>query len=208
MTEVCLPRLDWDRVETFSILDPATPFGLMRFRLVFTGGLSSGGNTGMSRVAEKWTIRKQFRPQLAELYERHPVLRDSQKVAIAKLTSNTKRVTSMELAGYDNYLRIIREPIEVEGFEFIPLVRESLNLTCSLDITFLRRQEAALISKHDIDNRIKTLLDGLTMPQAGGGIGTDLRHGAANCSAFRKPRRRRRSRVKHLAGASAPAGGS
>jgi hypothetical protein len=50
-------------------------------------------------------------------------------------------------------------------------VRDSLYLTCSLEITFLHRQTSSLINtKGDIDNRIKTLLDGLSMPKPGGGI--------------------------------------
>ena len=58
------------------------------------------------------------------------------------------------------------EPIDVGTHKYIPLIRKSLSLNCSLKILFLRQEDpGALISKAgDIDNRIKTLLDGLKVP--------------------------------------------
>src|SRR5690606_13890850 len=58
-------------------------------------------------------------------------------------------------------------PIERHGKLFRPLVRESLDLTCSLDILFLRQEEPGSILKQggDIDNRIKTFIDALEMPK-------------------------------------------
>jgi hypothetical protein len=51
----------------------------------------------------------------------------------------------------------------------VPLVRNSLALTCALDILFLRKGgEGSLIAEGgDLDNRIKTLFDGLRMPKPG-----------------------------------------
>jgi hypothetical protein len=49
---------------------------------------------------------------------------------------------------------------------FAPLVSKRLDLMCELDITFLRRQPPGQLLGEggDIDNRIKTLLDALSMP--------------------------------------------
>lgn len=48
---------------------------------------------------------------------------------------------------------------------FIPLVTEDLCLRCSIDVLFLRPTDSgALIQGGDLDNRMKTLLDGLRMP--------------------------------------------
>lgn len=64
----------------------------------------------------------------------------------------------------------INEPIEVGGRKFIPVVRRSLALTCELDILFLRNDAPGSVVKYsggDLDNRIKTLFDGLRMPEPG-----------------------------------------
>lgn len=55
----------------------------------------------------------------------------------------------------------------INGRKYIPLVRNSLALTCGLDILFLRKgREGGLIAEGgDLDNRIKTLFDGLRMPK-------------------------------------------
>ena len=57
-------------------------------------------------------------------------------------------------------------PIPVKGKQFRPLVRKSLDLTCTLNFLFLRQEEpGALIKKAgDIDNRIKVFIDALEMP--------------------------------------------
>lgn len=49
---------------------------------------------------------------------------------------------------------------------FLPLVRESFALRCGLKIKFLRKEEPGkLIQQGDIDNRLKTLFDALSVPQ-------------------------------------------
>ena len=55
------------------------------------------------------------------------------------------------------------------GYRFVPLVREEISLLCSLHILFLRRdgRPGSVIQGGDIDNRIKTLIDGLRRPRNG-----------------------------------------
>jgi hypothetical protein len=56
-------------------------------------------------------------------------------------------------------------PIEKGGRSFIPLVRKSFALKCALKIIFLRQEEPGRIYQGgDIDNRLKTLLDALSVP--------------------------------------------
>ncbi len=64
-------------------------------------------------------------------------------------------------------------PIDVAGKSFIPLIRESMSLVCDLDILFLRKGEPGqlILPGGDIENRIKTLLDGLRMPHSADEIG-------------------------------------
>jgi hypothetical protein len=58
--------------------------------------------------------------------------------------------------------------IEHSGKLFKPLVRSSLDLTCSLHILFLRKEDpgALVMQGGDLDGRIKTLFDALRMPTA------------------------------------------
>ena len=57
-------------------------------------------------------------------------------------------------------------PITQDGKSYIPLVRKSLDLTCSLDILFLRQEDpgSLILQGGDLDGRIKTLFDALRMP--------------------------------------------
>jgi hypothetical protein len=154
-------------MEFLPVNDAATPFGLMRFRLIFSGEMSADSRrSGNSRVTEKWNIREQIHLQIRELYQVHPALRAHQHVDVVRRLPPDQLTKPQK-----DYLEVLHEPVSVEGFKFIPLVRESLFLTCSLSITFLRRQESPLVKpRGDIDNRVKTLLDGLSMPKPGGGI--------------------------------------
>jgi len=58
------------------------------------------------------------------------------------------------------------EPIEKFGAWFRPLIRESYALHCGLKIVFLRKERPGKVYQGgDIDGRIKTLVDALTMPR-------------------------------------------
>lgn len=50
------------------------------------------------------------------------------------------------------------------GFRFMPLVKR--DMACQLDILVLRRDEPhSIFGRGDLDNMVKTLIDGLRMPQ-------------------------------------------
>ena len=60
----------------------------------------------------------------------------------------------------------LRQPTVIAGHGYLPLVRNDLFLTCTLDILFLRRGKAGdVYSAGDLDNRIKNLFDGLRLPE-------------------------------------------
>lgn len=145
------------------------PVEVMKLTLIFDGELPSTGN-GSRKTAKKWELRQAFHDQLSELWATHPVL-------------TTQRTHSVPLGGFwmierhhsepfnpkppgENDL-LLYAPITKHGVDFIPLVRESMALVCSLDILFLRKEEPGALLKQggDLDNRIKTLVDGLRMPQ-------------------------------------------
>lgn len=53
------------------------------------------------------------------------------------------------------------------GYRFVPLVTSYFNLLCSLHVLFLRHDvPGSAIQAGDIDNRLKTLIDALRLPQS------------------------------------------
>jgi hypothetical protein len=138
----------------------------MRFRITYDGELKAAGKS--TRSEEKWAIRRQLHPQLAELWEIDPAL-NGHAILYPRPSVPSETVLEGEELGKearDRQRDRLRTPIQSGGHNCIPLVRNSLWLTCSLDILFLRKEgPGALISRGgDLDNRIKTLFDGLRMP--------------------------------------------
>ncbi len=140
----------------------------MKFTLTFDGEL--GSQNGSKTVQKKWDVRKQFHPQLSELWRVNPLLINLQRnrqIFIGEHHDPSKIMVE------DPQIRVslmadVCKPISIGGREFIPLVRQSLALKCSLKIIFLRKEEPGkLIIDGDIDNRIKVLLDSLTVPKDG-----------------------------------------
>jgi hypothetical protein len=114
----------------------------MEFILLYEGRLKSSGN-----AADKHALRKYFSEQLETLWNNKP------------------------LAGKEDLLRYPPRKGEtsiiekVEGHYFAPLVTSRLHLVAELDILLLRpEQPGYLISGGDIDNKLKTLFDGLRTP--------------------------------------------
>jgi hypothetical protein len=148
-------HIERDKIEHLALGDAATPFGLMKFRLTYDGKLPSI-NPRKSWKPTEWEIRAQISNQLAELYKIHPVLSREPRIAMWTNEGTGSRQT---------YVERFRQPINVGGHNCIPLVRESLALSCTLDVLFLRQQAAgSLITGGDIDNRIQLLFDALKMP--------------------------------------------
>lgn len=116
----------------------------MRFVLHYRGPLRANG-----RPEHKNEIRQAIHSQLARLWRQEP------------------------LSGYPNLL----EPRKREGnycllrpfgpFTFVPLVNAEMNVIAELRVTLLRPETPGhLITQGgDIDNRLKTLFDALTMPR-------------------------------------------
>jgi hypothetical protein len=57
------------------------------------------------------------------------------------------------------------QPIERGGRQFLPLIRDTFALNCGLKILFLRKEEPGRVYQGgDLDNRLKTLFDALSVP--------------------------------------------
>lgn len=150
----------------------AASFQIMKFTLNYRGELRASSGRGSSRLDDKWKIRRQIHPQLKELWKTHHVLSRIGVEAVIPSFDKGFMQTYVHHSVDESPIDLgpdavnLIEPMEVEGKSFIPLVRESMSLVCDLDILFLRKGEPGqLVSQSgDIDNRIKTLLDGLRMP--------------------------------------------
>lgn len=157
--------------------------GDLRFRITYAGELKAAGKK--PRAEEKDAIRRYVSSQLAELWQLHPVFRGYGLVYQMPRESpivnygggdfssfgtnhHYYRERSVRIDDYQPHIMSgLNEPLDVSGRKYIPLVRSNFALTCGLDILFLRKQGAgALIAEGgDLDNRIKTLFDGLRVPK-------------------------------------------
>jgi hypothetical protein len=139
----------------------------MKFILTYSGELRS--NDGYER---KWEIRKQFDPQLRKLWLISPALkrveymRHLPKTGFWQIDSHHTVVGENPSVPTDNTIDILA-PIKVRTRSFNPLVRDSLALKCGLKILFLRQEDTGRIYQGgDLDNRLKTLFDALSVPNA------------------------------------------
>lgn len=124
---------------------------------MYQGPLPGSGNSSR-HAPEKHRIRKQLHKQLAVLWQSHPMLAIFQTRFVSP---DPRRKSFLD----DN-------AIHRHGFQFLPLVNERFDQVCSLDILLLRRERpGSLITEGgDVDNRIKTLFDALSIPESHSGL--------------------------------------
>jgi hypothetical protein len=121
-------------------------------------------------AGHKQTIRKAFHTQLKQLWTVNKFLREHRLSWKGPKPSRPIGDENSYWAENDNkgpMAEVIAESYKEFGYRFVPLVREEISLLCSLQILFLRRDAPGSIitSAGDIDNRIKTLIDGLRRPR-------------------------------------------
>lgn len=118
----------------------------MEFRLIYEGPLRGQG----AKSTHKWEIRRALHPQLQRLWQLRP-LSDAADTLLA--WPPPPGATSVI--------------VEKGGLLFAPLVTQRLNLHAELSVLLFRQQpRGTLITDGgDIDNRLKTLLDGLRVPR-------------------------------------------
>ena len=153
------------------------PSGLpfMKFTLTYDGPLPASANS--RKPEDKWRMRCHFHPQLIELTKENKAL--TYAIENSKIPKNEKFIFMQghHLAnpgiGVGGSAKVHKDEkwdlFETKprgGKHFLPIVRESMGLTCTLDILFLRKEDpgALILQGGDIDGRIKTLFDALRMP--------------------------------------------
>jgi hypothetical protein len=119
-------------------LECVAPLHGMKFTLTYDGELPASGNS--PKPKDKWEIRRRLHPQLAELWQTHPVLR-RMKAGVWVPPEDAYWATEQHhKAPHDppDPARMIGdhinlcEALEVGGRKFIPLVRESMALICGV----------------------------------------------------------------------------
>lgn len=144
--------------------DPYADFSgcKLKFRLTYQGLILSENSKGRlqnARASHKHSIRKHFHKQLSRLWEINNVLRSADEGR----PSNGVRFAQ---PAYRNSINGLCERFSFFGYRFVPLITHDLDVLCSVDVLFLRHADpGSVFSKGDIDNRLKTLFDALTMPK-------------------------------------------
>ncbi len=151
----------------------------VEFRLLYSGELL-GASRSDTRAKHKHAIRKQFHPQLERLWQTNYSVRNiAWMVGHDALTeANEDRVapcppTHQELE--ERGKQLIGDRWNRCGYKFYPIVTESFDLRCELDILFLRNEPAGkVINCGDIDNRLKTIFDALRLPAEASEMGNSM----------------------------------
>ena len=138
----------------------------MKFTLTYDGELRSNGDH-----RQKWEIRRHLHPQLEELWQIDPALIRLSRFRYVPPGGYWHSEMHHSVADErtppqpdENSIDLCK-PIERGARQFLPLVRDSLLLKCALKITFLRKEEPGKVYQGgDLDNRLKTLFDALSIP--------------------------------------------
>jgi hypothetical protein len=151
---------------------------IMRFRLTYEGRLrpsqpANGGPPSAKQTSlteHKHQIRQSFHRQLERFWAVNKYLSEERVWPKDFHRQFTPSNNPPRWAVPENekvpLKDVIAELHKNNGFRFVPLARKDFHLLCSISILFLRRQKPGKVFfSGDLDNRIKTLLDALSMPQ-------------------------------------------
>jgi hypothetical protein len=117
----------------------------MEFRLTYRGPLK--GNAAKS--SDKHELRLYFHKQLEKLWDQEPL---KNKQAFLNPNPPKGKTSLIE---------------KIEKYQFAPIISPKLHLFAELEILFMRSEPKGFLITDggDIDNRLKTLLDGLRRPR-------------------------------------------
>ena len=147
---------------------------ILKFRLTYQGPLRATQREAfegqVDRLAShKQDIRKCFHRQLKQLWKTNDFLRDYKRHPDVSIDSRSISSSAAHLGSKQDKIPLVEyisKQHREHGYRFVPLVRDEFSLLCSLDILFLRRDiPGSAIQAGDIDNRVKTIIDGLRKPK-------------------------------------------
>lgn len=142
------PHIDWEEAG-------------MQFRLTYDGPLlaeTADRKRIPLRADGKQEIRKRFHRQLKRAWEVMPQLNGGvSKPGIITWVGDGHRKRDAATLASEN---------KRGNYAYVPLISRDLVILCSLQILFLRPENpGGVILSGDMDNRLKTLVDALTMPR-------------------------------------------
>ena len=114
----------------------------MKFKLLYFGDILINPKKRAQHIAD---IRMKFHPQLKKLVEHSPWINLTQYI----VPNPTKSPITTRHVG---------------GIDWNPIITPNLKLIAELDIQMLH-PEIVGVPRSDIDNRVKTIMDGLRCPQ-------------------------------------------
>lgn len=134
----------------------------MDFTLYFRGNLKSTG-----KPRDKHKLRRHFHIQLRKLWNQLPLSSVRNKAINPNPEDLSTRYSNENLLRFEEISQFPSLIKAVGPFSFVPLVNERLNIVAELAVTLLRPEPPGSIITQggDIDNRIKTLLDALKVPE-------------------------------------------
>ena len=134
---------------------------LMEFHLVYAGDLLKSSGNNERRTWEKHAIRRHLHEQLKRLWETHAALKNYAARTI-EIDDNGGQLNPPK-----PFLEYLAHGYSRAGIGFIPLMTEANGLVCQLEILLLRPEGPGAIvdSAGDLDNRMKTLIDALKIPE-------------------------------------------
>lgn len=138
----------------------------LEFRLTYEGPLLAetlrSGEVRKARADHKQIIRKKLHPQLKQLWAISPYLRPKEPPA-----NSRPNTVIFGRPAAKHSVENLAERFSRFGYRFVPLAMRELELLCSVEILFLRLGEpGGLLNRiGDVDNRLKTLFDALSMPR-------------------------------------------
>jgi len=146
----------------------------MRFRLIYSGELRATQRSPLPTQKDKLAthkhgIRQQFHKQLGYLWQTDWFLRTSrvwpQDYGFKDSTTDHWARWAPDQNQMVPLVDVVAETHRAHGYRFVPLVRKEWRLLCNLEIMFLRHDPpGSVVSAGDLDNRVKTIVDTLTMP--------------------------------------------
>lgn len=145
----------------------------MKLKLLYKGELPSrrkDPTTGhYDRLAGPiHAIRKQLHPQLKAFWQTNIFLKNARKPSDTSLLSPAEASGRWDDGPKQNAQSLkmhVANNFQENGYKFTPLVLQEWNLSCALDILILRRDTPeSPLQDGDLDNRVKSLVDGLRKP--------------------------------------------
>lgn len=145
----------------------------MQFRLTYQGTLLSENGKGKissARATHKQYIRRQFHHQLKRLWSLNRFLRGSDP--LLDRHGSPLNLQVLGHTGANHTIDALADRFKIDEYNFVPLITDNIGALCSIDVLYLRNgPPGSVFSAGDLDNRLKTLFDALTMPKDRGQLG-------------------------------------